>query len=211
MPDFRIEKEYRGVVAGIDEVGRGPWAGPVIAATVILPRNICRELMDGLDDSKKLSRAQREALHTMVSRRADIGIGCASVAEIEQNNILIPHRYGSGRHPAAKIPNIALIDGKHIPENLPCTGVVSLRGDSLSLSIAAASIVAKVTETGSWHRWHFVTRLRLGAQFRLRHKRAPKWSLFSRGNTPSPANLCSYCQDIGSTSQVDTGYSIDVI
>ena len=85
MPDFRIEKEYRGVVAGIDEVGRGPWAGPVIAAAVILPQNICRELMDGLDDSKKLSRAQREALHTMVSRRADIGIGCASVAEIEQN------------------------------------------------------------------------------------------------------------------------------
>ena len=87
MPDFRIEKEHRGVVAGIDEVGRGPWAGPVIAAAVILPRNICHELIDGLDDSKKLSRAQREALHTMVSRRADIGIGCASVAEIEQNNI----------------------------------------------------------------------------------------------------------------------------
>ncbi len=147
MPDFRIEKEHRGVVAGIDEVGRGPWAGPVIAAAVILPRNICHELMDGLDDSKKLSRAQREALHTMVSRRADIGIGCASVAEIEQNNILVASHIAMVRAVTRlpKIPNIALIDGKHIPENLPCTGRAIIRGDSLSLSIAAASIVAKVT------------------------------------------------------------------
>ena len=147
MPDFSIEKEHRGVVAGIDEVGRGPWAGPVIAAAVILPRNICHELMDGLDDSKKLSRAQRETLLTMVSRRADIGIGCASVAEIEQNNILIASHIAMVRAVTRlpKIPNIALIDGKHIPENLPCTGRAIIRGDSVSLSIAAASIVAKVT------------------------------------------------------------------
>ena len=147
MPDFRIEKEYRGVVAGIDEVGRGPWAGPVIAAAVILPRNICRELMDGLDDSKKLSRAQREALHTMISRCADIGIGCASVAEIEQNNILVASHIAMVRA-VTRLPkklNIALIDGKHIPEDLPCTGRAVIRGDSVSLSIAAASIVAKVT------------------------------------------------------------------
>ena len=153
MPDFRIEKEYQGVVAGIDEVGRGPWAGPVIAAAVILPRNICRELMDGLDDSKKLSRAQREALHTMVSRRAFA--------------------------------------------NLPCLGRAVIEGDSLSLSIAAASIVAKVT------------RDRIMASLALRYpafgwernsgyrKRAPKWSLFSRGNTPSPANLSPIAKILG--------------
>ena len=128
MPDFRIEKEYQGVVAGIDEVGRGPWAGPVIAAAVILPRNICRELMDGLDDSKKLSRAQREALHTMVSRRADIGIGCASVAEIEQNNILIASHIAMVRAVTRlpKMPNIALIDGKQYPKICPARGVPSL-------------------------------------------------------------------------------------
>ena len=94
---------------------------------------------------QKLSRAQREALHTMVSRRADIGIGCASVAEIEQNNILVASHIAMVRAVTRlpKIPNIALIDGKHIPENLPCTGRAIIRGDSLSLSIAAASIVAK--------------------------------------------------------------------
>ncbi len=147
MPDFRIEKEHRGVVAGIDEVGRGPWAGPVIAAAVILPRNICHELMNDLDDSKKLSRAQREALHKMVSRCADIGIGCASVAEIEKNNILVASHIAMVRAVTRlpKMPNIALIDGKHIPEDLPCTGRAVIRGDSVSLSIAAASIVAKVT------------------------------------------------------------------
>ena len=147
MPDFKIEQEYRGVVAGIDEVGRGPWAGPVIAAAVILPRNMSHELMSSIDDSKKLSSARREALLAIVSRCADIGIGCASVAEIERNNILAASHIAMVRAVTRlpQIPNIALIDGKHIPEDLPCAGRAVIRGDSVSLSIAAASIVAKVT------------------------------------------------------------------
>lgn len=147
MPDFSIEQEHQGVVAGIDEVGRGPWAGPVIAAAVILPRNMSHELMDSLDDSKRLSPARRETLLSMISRCADIGIGCASVAEIEQNNILVASHIAMVRAVTRlpRVPSIALIDGKHIPEDLPCAGRAVIKGDSLSLTIAAASIVAKVT------------------------------------------------------------------
>src|SRR3546814_10222743 len=85
LPDFRIEAQFSGPVCGIDEAGRGPWAGPVVAAAAILDP---ARLPPGIDDSKKLTAARREALFAAVLASASIGIGAASVAEIERLNIL---------------------------------------------------------------------------------------------------------------------------
>lgn len=147
MPDLSIETSCTGIVAGVDEAGRGPWAGPVVAAAVILPADIPDDLLMGLDDSKKLSAARRQTLLTSLLDCADIGIGAASVAEIERDNILAA-TYTAMRRALAgldKVPDIALIDGNRLPPNLSCDGRTVVKGDSLSLSIAAASIVAKVT------------------------------------------------------------------
>lgn len=149
MPDFAIEQACGGRVAGIDEAGRGPWAGPVVAAAVILPTDLPDELTDGLDDSKKLSAARREALFAALANCAgiDYGIGAASVAEIERDNILAA-TYAAMQRALAALdapPDTALIDGNRLPPDLPCSGRTVIKGDSLSLSIAAASIFAKVT------------------------------------------------------------------
>lgn len=147
MPDLSIERRCGGLVAGIDEAGRGPWAGPVVAAAVILPADIPDALLTGLDDSKKLSVARREALLTVLAGCANIGIGAASVGEIERDNILAA-TYAAMRRAVgglSTVPDTALIDGNRLPPDLPCRGQTVVKGDSLSLSIAAASIVAKVT------------------------------------------------------------------
>ena len=147
MPDLSLEQACTGVVAGVDEAGRGPWAGPVVAAAVILPADMPDALMTGLDDSKKLSAARREMLLEELYRCADIGIGAASVAEIERDNILAA-TYAAMRRAVGGLgaaPDIALIDGNRLPPDLPCAGRTVVKGDSLSISIAAASIVAKVT------------------------------------------------------------------
>lgn len=149
MPDFSIERECGGRVAGIDEAGRGPWAGPVVAAAVILPPDLPAELTDGLDDSKKLSAARREVLFDALISCAgiDYGVGAASVAEIDRNNILAATYIAMRRalETLNHIPDTALVDGNRLPPGLPCPGRTVVRGDSLSLSIAAASIFAKVT------------------------------------------------------------------
>lgn len=149
MPDFAIERECGGRVAGIDEAGRGPWAGPVVAAAVILPADLPGELADGLDDSKKLPAARRERLFDVLTScpGLDFGIGAASVTEIERNNILAATYTAMRRAIAAldTLPDTALIDGNRLPPGLPCPGRTVIKGDSLSLSIAAASIFAKVT------------------------------------------------------------------
>ena len=147
MPDFTIEQTCYGVVAGIDEAGRGPWAGPVVAAAVILPERLPIALRDQLDDSKKFTTKKRQAVFQLIRECADIGIGAASVTEIERHNIL------AATHTAMKhailrlnaIPDVVLIDGNRLPPHLPCPGRADVKGDNLSLSIAAASIVAKVT------------------------------------------------------------------
>lgn len=147
MPDLAIERRHRGPVAGVDEAGRGPWAGPVLAAAVILPPELPRTLADGLDDSKKLPPRRREQLFGDLARCADIGIGAASVGEIDRHNILAATHLAMCRAVAglARAPSTALIDGNSTPPGLACAGVAVVRGDSLSLSIAAASVVAKVT------------------------------------------------------------------
>jgi len=145
MPDFSHERAMPGPVCGIDEAGRGPLAGPVIAAAAILPDPLPATLA-GLDDSKKLSAARREILFAALMRDAQIGVGRAEVEEIERLNILGASLLAMARaYQALGVPAAtALIDGNR-PPRLPCSIRCIVGGDALSLSIAAASIVAKVT------------------------------------------------------------------
>jgi ribonuclease HII len=133
-----------GPVCGIDEAGRGPWAGPVVAAAVILD---ARTIPTGLDDSKRLSPRQRERLFADLIGAAAIGVGQASVAEIETMNILQASHLAMRRAVAglAAMPQRALVDGGQVPPGLPCPAEAIVGGDARVLSIAAASIVAKVT------------------------------------------------------------------
>ncbi len=146
-PDFSLESGGPHPVCGIDEVGRGPWAGPVVAAAVILdPLTI----PDGLNDSKLLTASRREALATEIRRAASVGVGVASVSEIEAMNILQASFLAMRRAVAAlgRRPSLALVDGHMSPPGLPCPSRPVVGGDGLALSIAAASIVAKVTRDG---------------------------------------------------------------
>ncbi|MBV8775610.1 MAG: ribonuclease HII [Alphaproteobacteria bacterium] len=148
MPDFAIEDGCRGIVCGVDEAGRGPLAGPVVAAAVVIDRDcFAAELHDTLDDSKVLSREVREACFAALRRCARIGIGAASVKEIDRINILRASLLAMSRAVAALAirPDIALVDGNMMPPELPCRAKTVIGGDGLSFSIAAASVVAKVT------------------------------------------------------------------
>lgn len=143
MPDLAFESAYEGLVAGVDEAGRGPWAGPVVAAAAILNRDT---LPSGINDSKQLSEAKREALFDHIMGSAMVGVGMASVEEIDSLNILAATKLAMRRavEQLPQLPAIALVDGNQPPE-LPCPVKTIISGDALSLSIAAASIVAKVT------------------------------------------------------------------
>jgi len=143
-PDYSLERGCPLPVCGIDEAGRGPWAGPVVAAAVILDP---AAIPEGLDDSKRLTAARREALLSALEARAIIGIGRATVEEIGSMNILQASFLAMRRAVAALSaqPALALIDGHMLPPGLPCPARAVIGGDGLALSIAAASIVAKVT------------------------------------------------------------------
>jgi ribonuclease HII len=164
VPDFVLEVEYGQeagrTVIGIDEAGRGPWAGPVVAAAVWLdPGRLDPALIRHLDDSKKLKPALRETLYAALSDKAGgcavLGVGEADVDEIDSLNILQASLLAMQRAAAALAAalqaanpghtvNMALVDGNKLPRLAwPAQAVV--RGDGRSLSIAAASIVAKVT------------------------------------------------------------------
>ena len=142
-PTFDIESEFDGFVAGIDEAGRGPWAGPVVAAAVIL-NPYCTPA--GLRDSKTLSEKRRRALASALWKTARIGVGLASVEEIDAINIgqatLLAMSRAAANLPSP--PNICIVDGNLKPK-LPCPTYTVIKGDSKSLSIAAASIIAKTT------------------------------------------------------------------
>ena len=164
MPDFALEAALRAclgrggqvLVIGLDEAGRGPWAGPVVAAAVWLdPQRCPAELLRGLDDSKRLSPARRAALlemleHSAARGAAALGLGAAGVAEIDDVNILQAALRAMTRAAAdltarsGRAPEAALVDGNRLPE-LPCPAEAVVGGDGLSLSIAAASILAKVS------------------------------------------------------------------
>ena len=153
MPDFSYENAcgIQGLVFGLDEAGRGPWCGPVVAACVCWPDGqIPEELTHAINDSKKLSAKKREALFPKImNSNAIVGIGQASAEEIDKINILqasflamkraLDMVKGKGGNPA-----FALIDGNKLPKwDIPMQAIIG--GDAKSLSIASASIVAKVT------------------------------------------------------------------
>ena len=144
---FALEDDARccgaRLVAGIDEAGRGPWAGPVVAAAVILdPARIPARIAD----SKTLSAARRAALYDEIMATARVGIAMADVARIDRDNILGATLWAMAAAVGqlAVAPGLCLVDGNRLPRlSMPARAVIG--GDGLSLSIAAASIIAKVT------------------------------------------------------------------
>ena len=147
IPTFDFEQDAFASgyprVAGVDEVGRGPLAGPVVAAAVVLDRD---NIPDGLNDSKQISKKKREALYEILNEIADVSIAEASVREIEEHNILRASHMAMVRAVSGlKQPaDFALIDGNMVPRGLNVPAGTIIKGDTRSLSIAAASIVAKV-------------------------------------------------------------------
>ena len=147
MVDFALEQATVGRVAGVDEAGRGPLAGPVVAAAVVFTAGLPASLVGLIDDSKVLTPEQRQIayLALVTAPGVEIGIGAASVIEVARLNILraalLAMRRAVHRLPAP--PDLALVDGNQ-PPPLDCPIRCVIGGDGLSLSIAAASIVAKV-------------------------------------------------------------------
>ena len=146
MWEFERKHSAEGykLICGVDEAGRGPLAGPVCAAAVILPDGL---QIEGLNDSKKLSEKKREALYDIIIEKAvDYHIAFGSLEEIEEHNILNATYFAMNRAiDGLRVVDFALIDGNRSPKNakVPCATVV--KGDAKSMSIAAASILAKVT------------------------------------------------------------------
>ncbi|WP_264336518.1 MULTISPECIES: ribonuclease HII [unclassified Wolbachia] len=143
-PDFTLENTLSGIIAGVDEVGRGPLAGPVVSAAVIFTDR--DTVIDGINDSKKLTPKCRQVLYEKITSVAKFGIGMASVEEIDSYNILQATKLSMKR----ALVNLdleldyVLVDGNQ-PLEVKWQTKSIVNGDSLSISIAAASIVAKVT------------------------------------------------------------------
>ncbi|WP_409433398.1 ribonuclease HII [Litorimonas sp. RW-G-Af-16] len=143
VPNDHFERALKGRICGVDEAGRGPLAGPVVAAAVILdPQN----MPVGLNDSKALSAARRELILNDIMSRAIVSIAVAEPEEIDRLNILWASMAAMSRavRGLGEVDH-ALIDGNRLPRDLPCAGTAIIKGDARSVSIAAASIVAKVT------------------------------------------------------------------
>lgn len=148
MPTYEYENKYTNegysIVAGTDEAGRGPLAGPVCAAAVILPDGL---IIEGLNDSKKISEKKREQLFDVICEKAvSYGIAYASVEEIDEMNILNASQLAMRRavDMLTPHPDLVLVDG-NVARGFDCKAVTVIKGDSLSMSIAAASILAKVS------------------------------------------------------------------
>lgn len=148
-PSFEIETLFQGVVAGVDEVGYGAWAGPVMAAAVILPRNCETSLLNLLNDSKKLSMERRENIYTLLQEMPDvfISVGQSSAEEIDELNIRQATLLAMTRaiNTLPRPLDAVIIDGTARPHQSPYPCHTYVKGDQRSYSIAAASIVAKVT------------------------------------------------------------------
>jgi ribonuclease HII len=161
-----LELEYRvyqqtgfSLIAGLDEAGRGAIAGPVVAAAVILPLDQpdLLQVLAGVNDSKQLSAGQRERLYDLVREQAlAYGVGYSSAADVDRLGILPANALAmelalARLHPAA---NYLLLDGRMRLRNVPLPQEAIIRGDSRSLSIAAASILAKVSRDREMVDWH---------------------------------------------------------
>lgn len=152
MPNFELEDSFAGAVAGVDEAGRGPWVGPVVAGCVFfVNRNVDAKLLENLNDSKKLSKKKREILFDLLHIEAEkgnvlIGIGEASAEEIDEINILNASFLAMKRAiENAKIkPDMVLIDGNREPKDFGYKTKAIIKGDAKSYSISGASILAKV-------------------------------------------------------------------
>lgn len=144
VPDLSLETALGPIrIAGVDEVGRGPLAGPVTAAAVVLDLS---SIPEGLNDSKKLTAKRRAALAEQLAEAAEVSIVHVSVEEIDQLNILHASMAAMSRAVAglSTPPDHVLVDGNRLPPDLACPATPVVGGDARSLSIAAASIVAKV-------------------------------------------------------------------
>lgn len=153
MPDFVLEEKFGNVIVGIDEAGRGPWAGPVVAGAAIFKnRNANPKLVAMLDDSKKLSAKKREKIYDMLFEEAKkgnvlLGIGEASVEEIDNLNILQATFLAMSRafeKIGINAPDMVLVDGNQTPSTIKCPCKTVVKGDAKCCSISAASILAKV-------------------------------------------------------------------
>lgn len=151
MPTFLLEQQHKGPVAGIDEAGRGPLAGPVVASCVFIPDQSA-PFLEHVKDSKKLTPLKREALFTEITRHCAFGIAVADPQEIDEINILqatflAMTRSVDGLHMAFNVDLAAiLVDGNHKPKGLEHPNIIPVvKGDDKSYSIACASILAKVT------------------------------------------------------------------
>ncbi|MBR5599484.1 MAG: ribonuclease HII [Alphaproteobacteria bacterium] len=152
MPDFELEDEVLGEVIGVDEAGRGPWVGPVVAGSVVfLKKEVNPFLLENLNDSKKISKKKREILYDLLREEQKlgnikIGIGQASAKEIDELNILNATFLAMKRaiSQCEIEPVLVLIDGNRLPKNFEYNAKAVVKGDAKSYSISAASIVAKV-------------------------------------------------------------------
>jgi len=159
-PSFRLEENHDAPVCGIDEAGRGPLAGPVVAACVYLPASTHdHDAIGQINDSKKLTEKRRNALYDFITGTSPHGVGIVSAEEIDTLNIhnatlLAMRRAFLKMCDRFEIkPGMALVDGNFVPD-LPCAGQAVKKGDSISLSIAAASVIAKVTRDRIMHEAH---------------------------------------------------------
>ncbi|MBL41910.1 MAG: ribonuclease HII [Rhodospirillaceae bacterium] len=156
-PNFDIESTINGDIVGIDEAGRGPLAGPVYAASVILDKE---NIPSGINDSKSLNQKSREKLYQKIIQTSSYGVSMATAQEIDRLNILQATLLAMRRSflnlswKISKLPGSALIDGNKAPQ-LPCKKITIVKGDTKSLSIAAASIIAKVTRDRHLKKLHY--------------------------------------------------------
>lgn len=172
-PNFDFELAQSGIVAGVDEAGRGPLCGPVVAGAVIFPdKNI--EIPVIIRDSKQMSAAQRDAAYDWITANTIWAVGECSPAEIDELNILWASMRAMERavDALALQPNFCLIDGNRVPAGL--RGCAVVKGDAKSLSIAAASIIAKVTRDRLMHK--------LALQF-------PQYNWEKNAGYPTPEHL----------------------
>ena len=148
QPDPKLERKHAqafgGRLCGVDEAGRGPWAGPVVTAAVILDYD---RLPTGLNDSKKLTEARREELFEEIVASAEVSVASASPASIDRLNIRTATLSAMVRavNHLATVPDYVLVDGRDVPPGLEQPGQALIKGDGRCLCVAAASIVAKVT------------------------------------------------------------------
>ena len=143
LPDFGIEDGYKGLVCGVDEVGRGALCGPVLAVAIILDRN---NVPKGIKDSKLLTPGKRSCLYPqIVGSAVSVGVAAVAAQEVDRVNVLNASLLAMGQAVSnmGLKPDVALIDGNKVPD-LDCLSRFVIGGDRLSISIAAASIVAKV-------------------------------------------------------------------